>query len=122
MKHLRLFENTNTIQSMRNIINEYDNFRLYIEPFIMDKYNEMAESIENEDEDEYPEYGDSPTTDDTPMLMQVDDIGGGFRFHLQGTDNHGEVLTNYYIEFKDAELEKWIKESETRHATKKYNI
>ena len=117
MKHIKLFENTNSIQSMRNTINEYENFIDYIKPFVMEKYEELAQ-----DEDYIPESGDTPTSDDDPLLISATNLGIGFCFHLQGSNNDGEVSANYYIDFKDYELEEWIKSSEIGHANKKYNL
>jgi len=117
MKHLRLFENVKSIQSMRNTINEYDSFMEYIKPFVIEKYEELAK-----DEDYELDNGDFPTLDDDPILISATNLEIGFSFHLQGFNNDGEAISNYYIEFQDNELEKWIKESEMRNATKKFNI
>ena len=118
MKHIKLFENNNySIQSMKNIINEYDNFKDYIKPFVMEKYEELAE-----DEDYEPDQGDTPTSDDDPLLISAYSFGIGIGFHLQGSNNDGEVSANYYIDFEDDELEQWIKESEIGHTNKKYNV
>lgn len=117
MKHLRLFENDNSIQSMRSTINDYDNFLNYIGPFIMEKYEELAEG-----ENYNPESGDTPDIDDYPMLITASNLGIGFSFHLQGCNIDGEVSSNYYIDFKDDELEEWIKNREIRNSSKKYNL
>ena len=118
MKHIKLFENNNySIQSMRSTINEYDKFMEYIKPFVMEKYEELAQ-----DDDYWPESGDQPDSDDEPLLISANNLGNGFSFHLQGSDNNGDVSANYYVEFEDDELEQWIKESEIRHTNKKYNL
>lgn len=102
---------------MRNTINEYDKFMEYIKPFVMEKYEELAL-----DDDYWPESGDQPDYDDSPLLISANNLGIGFNFHLQGSDNDGNVSANYYVEFKDDELEQWIKECEKRNASKKYNV
>jgi hypothetical protein len=117
MKHIKLFENTITIKSMKKTINDYENFIEYIKPFVMEKYEELAE-----DENYFPEDGDPPTSNDDPLLISSYNLGVGIGFHLQGSNNNGEVSANYYINFKDDELEQWIKECETRNASKKYNL
>ena len=113
MKHIKLFENNRSIQSMRNIVNEYDEFFNYITPIIMEKYNELAE-----DEDYEPDRGDAPTSDDEPYLQTISDIGGGFEFYLQSFNNNGEPDANYHIELTDEELEELI----IRVDSKKYNL
>jgi hypothetical protein len=118
MKHIKLFENTLSIQSMKSTINEYDIFIKYIRPFVMEKYDELAQ-----DEDYIPESGDTPTLDDYPDLMYVNDLGTGLSFYLQGYDeNDYNHISGYYIFFKYDELENWIKYSEIRKETKKFNI
>ena len=118
MKHIKLFENINySIQSMRITINEYDKFIEYIKPFVMEKYEELAL-----DDNYYPESGDQPDYDDEPLLINANNLGNGFSFHLQGSNNDGEVSANYYVEFKDDELVEWIKECEKRKESKKYNL
>lgn len=103
MKHLRLYENNRTIQSIRKLKDDYYNFMIEIKPYVYEKYIELAN-----DESYSAEQEDQPRNDteiDDLFLTEYDTLSTGFQFLMSTYDNDGEVENNYYIFISNKEME-----------------
>jgi hypothetical protein len=115
MKHLRLFENQ-SVQSTRNMIEEFSKFLIDIKPYIIEKYNECAN-----DEDYESDYGDSPVpqnNDGDLVLQQVEMNDDLFQFLLRTYDEHGQVYETFYIDITSKEMESIL----IKMKSNKYNL
>ena len=115
MKHLRLFE-SQSVQSTRNMIEEFNKFLEDVRPYIIEKYNELAN-----DEDYECDYGDSPVpqnNDGDLVLQQVEMNDNLFQFLLRTYDEHGQVYETFFINITSKEMEKIL----LKIKSNKYNL
>ena len=120
MKHLHLFENQN-VNSIKDAIDIYKKFLIDIKPAVFNKYNEIAEKYENDDELDAPEYGDKPigtADDDFNYISDVINWDVGLEFIMLESDKHGNIEATYYIMLTDEE----IKNAYVGMDAKKYNL
>jgi hypothetical protein len=103
MKHLKIFENKNSVQSVRNMVKEYRIFLDKIRPVIIEKYYELANSPDYE-----PDYGEQPSKFEDESELALSNIGyynGGLQFQINSYDDNGNVRVSYYLDITDDELE-----------------
>lgn len=101
MKHLRLYEKSRTVNSVRNIINEYHVFLKEITPVVIERYKELAN-------DHYFEvsYGE-PFDINVADELLLGDIGyweDGVQFELLLYNEDGIITNQYYYEVTNEEL------------------
>jgi hypothetical protein len=112
MKYLKFFENNRTIQSLREMSDEYNKFLRDIKPIIIAKYYELANNTDYE-----CDYGDQPWSgqdEDDLSLIQMATYNTGVQFLLQSFDGNGGINSSYYIDITDEELENMILGLETK--------
>lgn len=114
MKHLKIFENNRTVQSIRKMAEDYMVFLHDIKPFIFEKYYKLANDPNYE-----TEYGDELNVNDKELaLTNIGYYDGGLQFHINSYDNNGEIMANYYIDITNDELEEML----IKLDSKKYNL
>ena len=119
MKHLKLFENNDNIQSIRSQINDYNKLISYMEPAIFAKYYELA----NDPDYEIP-YGDeldSNIKEEELRLERISSWSGsdsGLQFILAGYSNKTDELNHFYINLLDDEVEQML----INFKVKNYNL
>lgn len=116
MKIKRLNENY-SIQSVRNIISDFQKFTEDIKPGLIEIYNELAN-----DKKYYPEQGDRPYKMKDPMNeLSVGECYAGintFLFILHEYNNNGEMTSQFYIDLDEEEMEELL----LNITAKKYNL
>jgi hypothetical protein len=116
MNHLKLFENNYTATSVRNMVVEYVKFIQLIEPYIIEIYKKLVN-----DENYDPSYGDAPYDGIDYVFLSLSHIGyttDMLQFVLQLYNDNGEIVSSFYIDVTNDELEKILIEIDS----KKYNI
>jgi hypothetical protein len=116
MNYLKLFENNYTVTSIRNMIVDYVKFIQLVEPYIIEIYRKLAK-----DDDYEPNYGDVPYGGINYEFLSLTHIGytkDELQFVLQLYNDNGEVVSSFYIDVTNDELEKLLLEIDS----KKYNI
>lgn len=114
MKHLKLFENKSA-QSIKNLIEEFNNFLRDIKPVIIKEYLRLAKDKRYE-----PEQGDKPIKGNVKnlALIEVITIDDYFEFLLQDYDNNGFVTSQYFISISNEDMEEALIDLDA----KKYNL
>jgi hypothetical protein len=114
MKIRKFYENY-TLESVDKILKDYQNFTTIIEPFVYEKYNELAN-----DEEYYPDYGDRPY----PLKIEDLVIGhasshpSGFTFILDTYNKDGMINGTFYVDIENEEME----EALLKITAGKYNL
>ena len=100
MKHIKLFENR-SVQSMKNVINEYNDLYEYLKPVAFAKYDELAKDVNYE-----PKSGDSPyiMRNDHIVLQNINIVSEGFEFVLQTFNDEAQVQGTFYVTIEDPEI------------------
>jgi len=113
MKHLKLFENK-SIQSIRNLVEDFNKFLIYVKPIVLEEYLRLAE-----DRRYIPEQGDTPTKNkfENLALIEVAAMDGYFEFLLQDYDEDG-IAYQYFIPIADEDM----KDALIKLDAKKYNL
>jgi len=124
MKHLKLFENTKSISSMKNIMKEYHELLKYFHPIVFQRYNEIAEDPElNYGQDIADVYGGDSYifihNIKTTRLMEMKMHDNKIFFTLEYKDSYDDEAPNtFYVPFTDKELEDVI----MKFNAEKYNL
>jgi len=114
MKHLKIFENNKSVNSIRKMIIEYKKFLKEIQPYILNIYEDLAA-----DDDYEPNYGSKPyeTTGD----LCLEDIGhwpDGLQFVIHLYNSEDTILHSFYIEITNEELDEILMKMNAN----KYNL
>ena len=115
MKHVKIYENF-SLNSMGNIIAQYNSLLSYIKPLVDDKFYELAE-----DTNYQPVWGDRPSKNADTETMSIIDISVDsniVKVELQDYDTDGYLSDHYFIKITEEE----ISDYELRKDAKKYNI
>lgn len=103
MKHIRIYENTLTVNSVRNMIIEYRELLHKLEPYVHEIYQELANDPHYE-----PEYGDVPYEVEDMSPLELTSIGyddKGVQMVLHYYDNNGEIESSFYIYLTNEEFD-----------------
>jgi hypothetical protein len=102
MKHLRFYENTTSIKSITNVIEEYNNFINDIKPFI-------ENSLGNRNQYDYFK------------IEKINKYGDKFEFTITTFKDY-ESLSVSYINISNKQLKDIIEKINISRDTNKYNI
>ena len=113
MRIQRLNE-SNSIQNIRNNINEFYSFLKDIRPLVLERYKELCE-----DKQYFPEIGEKPFyvgkgNEHSLIIADIVSLKKGFSFEFQYYD--GGEFYNFYIHLTDEEIEDFLmKKDATRY-------
>ena len=117
MKHIRGINESYTIQSIKNILDIYNQFLTDIKPAVIKEYIKLAN-----DKHYYPDQGEKPYQMKNPNqelnITECYSNNVGFLFILTEYNNDGESVAHYYIQFENEEMEEALLEL----TAKKYNV
>lgn len=113
MKHLRMYESY-SIESIKKLSDDYDNFLQGIKPYIIKKYNQLAN-----DKNYHPEYGSKPykVSEDDLSIASFTRYNNKFEFNLF-LWNYGDVENSFYVILSEQEMEEIL----TKINVEKYNL
>lgn len=115
MRYLRLFENMSA-QSIREMAKKYEAFLDDIKPYVVRKYNELAN-----DENYEQDFGDKPFLLNPHEELFLSKIGFDnkmFQFVLYLFDDEHTICNQFYIDITDNELNDILMELNAN----KYNL
>lgn len=114
MKYLKLYENK-SIESVRHMLTEYQEFKNDIRPFIINKFYYLAKLAKKNRYE--PETGSTPNKyvkEEKLILTDIFQFKNHIEFTLETDDND----QNYYISITNDELKEFLIEIEA----KKFNL
>lgn len=123
MRHLKLFENVNSIASIKDTIKKYHEILKYVKPVVIQRYNEIAN-------DSNMDYGQNITDvyggDSFYVIHNIKDIkltemrihDNKIFFTLEYQDNYENDVSTFYVPFTDEELENSL----IKNNANKYNL
>jgi len=119
MKHIKLFENNQSIQSIRSKVKEFNELLSYMQPMAIAKYYELAN-----DPDYETEYGDDLDRNIPESELHLEHIGSwtgansGLQFVLRKYNEEGDHVNHFYLNVLDEEVEQMI----VKFNANKYNL
>jgi hypothetical protein len=123
MRHLKLFENVNSIASIKDTIKKYHEILEYVKPVVIQRYNEIAN-------DPDMDYGQNITDvyggDSFYVIHNIKDIkltemkihDNKIFFTLEYQDNYENDVSTFFVPFTDEELENSL----IKNKANKYNL
>ena len=124
MKHLKLYENINSISTIKNTMNKYNEMMEKLFPIVYKQYNKIADNPKlNYGQDYCDKYGSDSYTvthnEKNITITEMKEFDNKIFFTVEYLEDWGVVPNRRcYVPFTEEELKQAILENETD----KYNI